>query len=559
MNESFRYRISISCAAPAIGARIQKGGLYMERYDGDFLIYLRKSRADLEAERRGEGETLTRHERALLELASRLDLHITEIYREIVSGETIAARPVMQQLLSEVERGIWSGVLVMEVERLARGDTIDQGIVAQAFKFSGTKIVTPSKTYDPENEFDEEYFEFGLFMSRREYKTINRRLQRGRAASIKEGKYVGSIPPYGYERTKLERDKGYTLSPDPEQAPVVKMIYELYTKGEPDSNGTPQRIGLSKIAKRLDMMGIRPKYGDRWTAAAIRDLLKNPVYTGKLRWEWRKVIKRRERGHVVISRPRNDCVSLSEGLHEPLIDQETYDLAQEYLARNVSPSIRERGVTKNPLAGLVICGKCGKRMQRRPYLKTGRPDTLICPYPSCDNVGSDLAMVEERIIAILRDWLADGHIPWDTEDRWDGHTSRAQQKALMRAEAEISALEKQQGSLHDLLEQGVYDIDTFLARSSTVSARLQRAYSIKSAWSSDPDGSIHRGEPKSAELPQVENLFDLYNLLSTPAFKNEMLKAVLITAVYTKNAGGRWKDPDDLQIDLYPKIPRLHG
>ena len=207
----------------------------MERYDGDFLIYLRKSRADLEAERRGEGETLARHERALLELASRLDLHITEIYREIVSGETIAARPVMQQLLSEVERGMWSGVLVMEVERLARGDTIDQGIVAQAFKFSGTKIVTPSKTYDPENEFDEEYFEFGLFMSRREYKTINRRLQRGRAASIKEGKYVGSIPPYGYERTKLERDKGYTLSPDPEQAPVVKMIYELYTKGEPSA------------------------------------------------------------------------------------------------------------------------------------------------------------------------------------------------------------------------------------------------------------------------------------------------------------------------------------
>ena len=47
--------------------------------------------------------------------------------------------------------------------------------------------MTPSKTYDPENEFDEEYFEFGLFMSRREYKTINRRLQRGRAASIKEG------------------------------------------------------------------------------------------------------------------------------------------------------------------------------------------------------------------------------------------------------------------------------------------------------------------------------------------------------------------------------------
>ena len=69
-----------------------------------------------------------------------------------MSGETIAARPVMQQLLIEIEQNVWSGVLVMEIERLARGDTIDQGIVAQAFKYSNTKIITPLKTYDPTNE-----------------------------------------------------------------------------------------------------------------------------------------------------------------------------------------------------------------------------------------------------------------------------------------------------------------------------------------------------------------------------------------------------------------------
>ena len=119
-----------------------------------YCLYLRKSRTDDEAEARGEGETLARHEKALMELAKRQHLNVTEIYREVVSGDTIAARPVMQQLLSAVEQGVWEGVLVMEVERLARGDTIDQGIVAQTFKFSGTKIVTPMKTYNPSNEFD---------------------------------------------------------------------------------------------------------------------------------------------------------------------------------------------------------------------------------------------------------------------------------------------------------------------------------------------------------------------------------------------------------------------
>ena len=85
-----------------------------------YAIYLRKSRADAEAEARGEGETLARHERALKELAMRNDYPIAQIYREIVSGESISNRPQMRQLLADVAAGKYKGVLVMEVERLAR-------------------------------------------------------------------------------------------------------------------------------------------------------------------------------------------------------------------------------------------------------------------------------------------------------------------------------------------------------------------------------------------------------------------------------------------------------
>ena len=65
----------------------------------DYALYLRKSRADLEAEAHGEGDTLARHEHILMELAKSRALPIGAIYREIVSGERIANRPVMQQLL----------------------------------------------------------------------------------------------------------------------------------------------------------------------------------------------------------------------------------------------------------------------------------------------------------------------------------------------------------------------------------------------------------------------------------------------------------------------------
>ena len=125
---------------------------------GEYSLYLRKSRADLEAEERGEGETLTRHQNILIELSRKYGFYIGKIYREIVSGESIESRPVVQELLRDVEAGIWKGVLVVEIERLARGDTMDQGRVAKSFKFSNTKIITPMKIYDPNNEFDEEYF-----------------------------------------------------------------------------------------------------------------------------------------------------------------------------------------------------------------------------------------------------------------------------------------------------------------------------------------------------------------------------------------------------------------
>ena len=234
-----------------------------------YCIYLRKSRKDIEAEQHGDGETLARHEHTLLSLARQKKLIIGNIYREIVSGETIASRPVMQQLLHEVEQGLWDGVLVMEVERLARGDTIDQGVVQRAFQYSNTLIVTPLKTYDPANEFDEEYFEFGLFMSRREYKTIKRRMQAGRYAAAQEGKWPFNVAPYGFRRVKLKQEKGWTLEFDEQEAPVVRLIFSLFTG--------PSRIGVTYIKRNLNMQGIQPRKSQKWTDSTIRDILQNEV------------------------------------------------------------------------------------------------------------------------------------------------------------------------------------------------------------------------------------------------------------------------------------------
>lgn len=220
-----------------------------------YCMYLRKSRADFEAEQRGEGETLARHRAVLTGLAARNHHAIGHIYQEIVSGETLSDRPQAQALLADVAAGKWRGVYVMEVERLARGDTMDQGLVAHAFKAAGTFIITPSKTYNPADPSDEDYFEFSLFMSRREYKTINRRMQGGRVQSTREGKFIASRAPYGYRKYKLPNEKGYSLTIHDEEAAIVRQIFDWYLH-----DGS----GISRIASRL--MQLHAPVGEHGTA-----------------------------------------------------------------------------------------------------------------------------------------------------------------------------------------------------------------------------------------------------------------------------------------------------
>ena len=199
--------------------------------NGIYDAYLRKSRADMELERLKKFDTLKQHEKFLKDRAKQLGIKIRNTYKEVVSGESIQDRPEIQKLLKEVETGTVDGILVVEVERLTRGDAKDQGIVSQTLKYSNTKVITLNKIYDPNSEEDEEYFEFGLFMSRREYKTINRRMQRGRMANILDGKYCASEPPFGYRKVKLKQTKGLTLEPIPEEASVVKEMFKKRANG----------------------------------------------------------------------------------------------------------------------------------------------------------------------------------------------------------------------------------------------------------------------------------------------------------------------------------------
>lgn len=516
-------------------------------------IYLRKSRADREAEAHGEGETLARHERILLDLAKKKEYIVGAIYREVVSGETISARPVMQQLLHEVESGMWDGVLVVEVERLARGDTIDQGVVSRAFQYSDTKIITPTKIYDPNNEFDEEYFEFGLFMSRREYKTIKRRLNAGRISSVKEGKYCGNKPPYGYERVKLEKEKGYTLKPVSDQVAIVKMIYTWYA-----GDGCEQ-IGVAKIVRKLNDMGIKSVSGNDWTPASIQGILANPVYIGKIRWNGRKVVKTVQNGQVVKTRPRSKDVLVCDGLHPAIISDDLYNSVQEIRQKNPPRPISIKNMVRNPLSGIVYCSKCGRAMVRRPYQKSGQEDSLLCPYTSCSTVSSKLSLVEKAVIdgieEIVEKYKLNNDINVSSESISSGISSK--QNLINEKEKELESLNAQKAKQYDLLEQGIYTTEVFLERAKTIATSIQSCSDSIEKLKEEIKHDENLMAQQSDFIPRCEELLDNYWSLDTES-RNRMLKSLIEKVVYskgTKNAYGKG-DEVSFQLDIFPKIQK---
>lgn len=499
-----------------------------------YCMYLRKSRKDLEAEMQGAGETLARHRQELLSLAQRCGYEIGHIYTELVSGDTIASRPVMQQLLNDVQDGKWQGVLVHDIARLARGDTMDQGIVSQTFRYSTppTLIITPERVFDPDNEADEEYFEFNLFFARREYKAITRRMQAGRTASTREGKYAGSVDPYGYERYKLKGEKGWSLRIVPHEAQIVRLIFDLFANGQQitqDGATVHVDLGATKIADILNDMGVRTKRGNPWTTSAIRTLVHNPIYSGHVQWYRREKKVQMIDGHRVTKRPFSDKHMVVEGRHEAIVSQELWDAAQiASLGRQRAP-VHKRQQMINPLSGLVKCSECGHTMVSTPgygsmagtiYIKcsTSRCKTSACPLPD----------VEEMILETLAKKLTEFELKFSS-----GEFSSQDDSSSMRiaAQARVDELEKRRLRLMDLLEEGTYDTATYTQRMFLLKNDLDAA---KAALESLPEHVPSMHERVEDLLPHLRHVVQAYDLSDTAAEKNKLLKTVVERVEYHK-------------------------
>lgn len=486
----------------------------MQNFGARTAIYLRKSRMDPDSE--SVDETLARHMDTLIKFANRLGMHITGIYKEVVSGDGLFTRPEMVRLLQDIEQDKYTSVLCMEIDRLGRSSQKDSGIIFETFKEREVFIVTPNKTYNLNDDIDEQSVEMQSFIARQELKSIKRRLRKGVEKTCEQGGHIAE-PPYGYRRVYV--DKRPTLEICEDEAKIIRMVFDMYVN---------QGMGGFTIAETLNNMGYHPRKNDHFSRMTIAFYLQNPTYTGKVVWNRAKHIRPKFVGDKHRSVPNSeDKWIVADGLHPAIISQEIFDRAQQIRKTRTHPPVNT-GVLKNPFAGLIYCKNCGGAIVRQFSKISG--NRLLCPGKSC-NRSIKTEYVEMYILDILR--LALDECRADVETQIISDTE--QQSETIRGiiqdlQKNKRTLISQKSNLHDLLEKGIYDADTFLERSNVLADRLKNIDAAIAEQQAQLDRVCHTPPIKEAE-PIIRELLENYDVLSA-AEKNSLYKQLFVRADY---------------------------
>jgi hypothetical protein len=241
---------------------------------------------------------------------------------------------------------------------------------------------------------------------------------------------------------------------------------------------------------------------------------------------------------------------IKENAHEPIVTRELFEQANRAHTGRYRPSTTITKKLSNPLAGVLKCELCEYTMLYQP--RKDRPNDVIrCTQPSCKGKqkGASLALVEEKIIEQLKAVLH--HIEVESKRKVKNKDESSFKKILIeKKENDLKELGMQKSKLHDLLEKGVYDIDTFLERQKNISDRIQVLQEELDNLLEEVKKEEIREITKNDFKPKLRNVISAYERKETTVErKNELLKSILMKATYLREK--EWNKKDQFKIKLY--------
>lgn len=275
-------------------------------------------------------------------------------------------RPEMQKMITLIESGVGSHVIVYKLDRLSRSQKDTLYLIEDVFLAHNIAFVSMQESFNTATPFGRAVVGILSVFAQLERENIFERTRSGMQKRVESGLWMGGGNcPFGYD---YDKEKGI-LVPN-KDADTVRMVYTLYLQGH----------SLQKIANLLNLKYERLAY---------------------------QILTRKSNAGYIVYNGKEYL-----GKHEPIISLETYEAAMAALADRSERHYTTE--TTHLLTGLVVCGVCGAKMR---YIKWGKKQEyrFMCysrqkgkPYlvrdPNCDNEYADAKTIEDVVIADIFDF-----------------------------------------------------------------------------------------------------------------------------------------------------------
>ncbi|EHI96906.1 Resolvase domain containing protein [Clostridium sp. DL-VIII] len=296
-----------------------------------------------------EGYSIGEQKRILSDECIKHGDTIYKVYAdEGISGKNIKNRPALKELLKDAEEGKFDSVLVWKMNRISRSlkDVLN---IVDLFEECNITFKSATEPFDTTTPSGKMQFQMMALIGEFERGTIAQNVKMGMMARAREGRWNGGIV-FGYdvkerENSTNKKRRDTELIINEKEAEVVRIIFTMYSQGN----------GYKAITTYINKFGHTTKKGKPFSVGSIKDILMNPIYIGKIRYNVRPNWSEKRR------RNKNSNPLIVDGIHKPIIGQELWDKVQKQIETNKGkPSRIYDG--EFPLTGILRCPVCGEGM-----------------------------------------------------------------------------------------------------------------------------------------------------------------------------------------------------
>lgn len=511
-----------------------------------------------------EGYSIDSQYQNIKEYCEREGHEIYKLYEDRgISGKNIINRPGIKQLLEDAKDNKFDLVLSWKLNRVSR-KLLDILNIVEFLNKNNIAFRSLTESFETETPAGKLQLNIMGAIGEFERETIAENVKMGLLARAREGRWNGGVV-LGYDIVELPNEgkkrKNTKLEINEREANAVRRIFELYSQG----------YGYKAVVNRVNKEGYKTKRNNEFAVATVKEILKNPVYIGKIRYNVRQDWSKKRRNNI------NQNPILSDGQHEPIIDMETWNKVQVILKER-SKKHNKVYDSEFPLTGILKCPVCGAGMTiSRSTSKRKDGTKKVLEYYSCGNWKNKGASVcksnsirvevaDEYVLNKIMELINNKSILKKVIDNINKNKSSKLQpviEELDRITNEINKLNRKKSKNIELFEDGILEKNELSIRVKSINDDIDKLKYREQELGQEVQ--LVEGEPVSFEIIKdvMDKFKEVFFNMSTSQQRKQLIH--LLVSKITINEK-REVDSIEIQINddvitylMKDELPKLKG